>query len=83
MKAPKRKIEEPDFITKSELAYHTGATTETIDEWIAKGDFPPPLSKPGERHVLWRRKDYAAYRETGEWPRDAWPKATRQSLPSM
>ena len=83
VKAPKRKLEEPDFITKSELAYHTGSSTETIDEWVAKGVYPPPRAKPGERHVMWLRRHYMAYKDTGEWPADAWPKAARQSLPSM
>lgn len=83
MKAPKHKPNEPDFITKSELAFHTGASTGAIDEWIAKGVYPPPLARPGERHSMWLRKHYLVYRETGQWPSEAWPKALRQSVPSM
>jgi hypothetical protein len=72
MKAPRRKPNEPDFITKSELAYHLGADTETIDEWIRKGVIPPPHTRPGERHVIWLRRHYNAFRETRRWPKESW-----------
>ena len=64
---------EPDFISKGELAFHLGCKTRVIDEWIAKGAFPPPRARPGERHAIWLRRHYRAYRDTGEWPKEAWP----------
>lgn len=36
------------------------------------GAIPPPRSRPGERHPLWRRSHYWHFVETGEWPKDAY-----------
>ena len=64
---------EPDFITKCELAQHLGCAVGTIDKWIEEGTVPPPHSKPGERHPVWLRKHYVAYRDTRRWPKEAHP----------
>lgn len=66
----------PTFITKAELAHEMGhVDTQTIDSWIARGDFPPPHSNPGINTAVWRRKDFRAYVETGAWPAEAFPTA--------
>lgn len=63
---------DPDFIWKFELARHLGVTPPTIDSWIYKyKTIPPPHSQPGLRHAVWLRRHYVAYRETGEWPQEA------------
>lgn len=67
----------PDFMTASELAHHLGyVDTKTLDRWIADGTIPPPRARLGERTRLWLRKHYTEFRDTGAWPRDAWPKGT-------
>jgi hypothetical protein len=63
---------EPDFIGKVELAHHLQCHINTIDGWIEEGRIPPPHSWPGERHPIWLRRYYNVYRDTGEWPKDAW-----------
>lgn len=70
-RGPSQKLA-PIFITKKEIAaLMSVADTKTIDSWIAKGAFPPPHSRPGERHVVWLRKHWDTYVETGEWPKAA------------
>jgi hypothetical protein len=73
-RGPRRRVE-PIFITKSEIAQMMSvADTKTIDSWIANGSFPPPHSRPGVRHAVWLRKHWQAYVDTGEWPKEAFPK---------
>jgi hypothetical protein len=77
-RGPRKKIVEPLFITKTEIAAHMGiGNIGTIDAWIAEGTFPPPHGRPGRRFAIWLRKHWDAYVETGEWPREAWPKWRR------
>lgn len=83
MKAQRWRPKEPDFVTKTELAMHLGIDTSTVDEWIRKNILPPPHSRPGERHAIWLRKHYHAFRDTQAWPPEAWPKSVRSSEPSM
>ena len=63
---------EPDFIGKAELAHHLQCHISTIDEWIADGTIPPPHSRPGDKHPIWLRRHYNAYRETRRWPKESW-----------
>jgi predicted DNA-binding transcriptional regulator AlpA len=73
-RGPGKRVE-PVFVTKSQCAQMMGVgNTATIDAWIAEGTFPPPHSRPGRRFAIWLRKHGEAYVETGEWPREAWPK---------
>jgi hypothetical protein len=64
---------EPDFLTGPELARRLGmAKTETLDRWVAKGEFPPPWVYVGPRKRFWRADHYEAFRVTGQWPGEAW-----------
>jgi hypothetical protein len=63
---------EPDFMTKSQLAYHLGELDPgTLDDWIAEGTFPPPHSRPGTRTAVWLREHYEFYKRHGYWPRES------------
>lgn len=62
---------EPDFIGKTELAHHFQCHVNTINRWIADGTIPPPHCRPGDKHPIWLRKHYEAFRKTREWPREA------------
>jgi hypothetical protein len=68
------KEQEPDFISKAELAHHLRCHISTIDEWIANGTIPAPHSRPGDKHPIWLRRHYNAYRDGKEkrWPKEAW-----------
>jgi predicted DNA-binding transcriptional regulator AlpA len=73
-RGPSKKAE-PVFVTKAQIAQMMGVgNTKTIDSWIAQGTFPPPHSRPGPNFTVWLRKHWEIYVETGEWPREAWPK---------
>jgi predicted DNA-binding transcriptional regulator AlpA len=75
-RGPRRRIAEPVFISKTEMAQHLClGDAGTLDDWIAKGDFPPPHSRPGERFAVWLRRHWDAYVASGAWPREAWPSA--------
>ncbi len=73
-KRPSRKTRrpEPDFIDKSELAIHFGCSTRTLEDWIELNQFPPPHSRPGQRHAIWLRAHYEAYRQNRRWPKEAY-----------
>jgi len=64
----------PDFVGKTELAHHLQCDTGSINHWIADGLIPPPHSRPGEKHPLWRRDHYEEFVKMGRWPREAWQK---------
>jgi hypothetical protein len=66
------KDQRPDFVGKFELAHHLCCHVGTIGEWIGKGDIPPPHSRPGKSHPVWRRDHYEEFVKTGKWPRAAW-----------
>lgn len=73
MSVDTRKEIEPVFITKAEIAHHLGIKClATLDKWIATRRLPPPFDRPGERHPVWLRKHWAAYVDSGSWPRSAW-----------
>lgn len=73
-RGPGRRIAEPLFITKTEMAQHLGVGDMTsIDKWIAAGDFPPPHSQPGKRFAVWLRRHWNTFVETRAWPREAFP----------
>lgn len=68
----RKKGGEPDFITKSEIAYNLRVSLSAIDRWIWKDKtFPPPHSSPGARHVVWLRRHYNAYRDHNVWPEES------------
>lgn len=66
------KEKEPDFIGKAELARHLCCHVGTINDWIADGTIPPPHSRPGEKHAVWLRRHYEAFKKTREWPKEAY-----------
>jgi predicted DNA-binding transcriptional regulator AlpA len=62
----------PLFITKREIVRHIpGVDSTTIDAWVAKGTFPPPHSRPGERTAVWLRRHFDFYVARGYWPDEA------------
>lgn len=65
------KAQEPDFITKTELAHHLGCHISTLTDWIEDGSIPPPHSRPGDKHPIWLRRHYKEFVRTGKWPREA------------
>lgn len=76
--ARKRKPTPAVFVTKSEIAQALSVHPGTIDRWIARGDFPPPHSRPGRCTALWLRAHFDAYVTQGRWPEAAFPSpATR------
>jgi len=49
------------FVHWPEVRRITGATSQTVREWVAAGKFPKPIeSFPGTRFV-WRRSDIDAF----------------------
>jgi predicted DNA-binding transcriptional regulator AlpA len=68
----RRKVLNPTFISKVELAQDMGCSTQAIDDWIELGSFPPPHSRPGARHTIWLRKHYDEYVKTRHWPKEAY-----------
>jgi hypothetical protein len=72
---------EPDFISKTELAHHYQCHMGSIDDWIVDGTIPPPYARPGIKHPIWLRKHYNKFRETGEWPKEAFQKPKANPAP--
>lgn len=70
--ASRHRLPDPDFINKTVLAHHLGCTTTSVDNWIAQGSLPAPHSRPGRTHAVWLRAHYEQFRDTGEWPPEAW-----------
>jgi hypothetical protein len=62
----------PIFISKSELAIHLRCTPRSIEDWVELGRFPPPHSRPGDRHTIWLKVYFDEYVRTGRWPKAAY-----------
>lgn len=72
------KEKDPDFIGKAELARHLQCHVSTIATWIEDGTIPPPWLRPGEKHPVWLRKHYEAFKQSRRWPEEAyWNRRSR------
>lgn len=58
------------LVTHREVAEACSVDTETLRDWVAKGEFPEPHSVI-ERTWFYRVDVVAHWLETGEWPRGA------------
>jgi hypothetical protein len=72
-----RKIDDlADLIPHRLVAAKLGVTTDTLREWVGKGDFPEPHSI-FQQTWLYRVDHVRAFLETGKWPDGTKFKMTR------